>query len=67
MEVKIKREDTEYILVNQYKLQYFHLRLQIIHTLKRYSILNSYCKVHNGCAEESTDLRYTHQILDACP
>ena len=29
MEVKIKRGETEYRFENQYKLQCFHLRLQI--------------------------------------
>ena len=35
MEVKTKRGETEYIFANQYKLQCFHLRLQLTYPKER--------------------------------
>ena len=64
----MKRGKTEYIFANQYKLLMFSPKITVYtHTIMRYPILNSYYKVHIECSEESTDLQYTHQILDACP
>ena len=67
MEVKKKGKGRIYIYKS---VQITKFSTQIIlyaHTLMGYPVLNSYCKVHIECAEETTDLRYIHRLVDTCP